>query len=85
MRHLVKSFQNHLGERGCHFYDEEECRFLYWDQVMSLLKSIPDEKSDGFSERLVDNLSNYNPDTEFLAVQQQGSTVSVELYTASSL
>ena len=30
-------------------------------------------------------LSNYNPDTEFLAVQQNKGSISVELYSLQSL
>lgn len=82
MKHLVRSFQSHVGERGCHFYNGEDCRFLPWDQVMNLVNNLPGDKEDGFSDRLVESLSNYNPDIEFLAVQQQGSTISVELYSS---
>jgi hypothetical protein len=38
-------------------------------------------KNDGFTDRLTTTLANYNPDTEFLAVQQNGDSVSVELYS----
>ena len=80
MKHLVQSFQEHLGERGCHFYDESDCTFLPWDKVIGFISAFEEGVDDGFSERLADTLSNYNPDTEFLAVQQMGATVSVELY-----
>lgn len=82
MKHLVKSFQTHLGERGCHFYDSESCNFLSWSEVFKFVDSLPvGEKSDGFTDRLTTTLANYNPDTEFLAVQQNGDSVSVELYS----
>ena len=82
MRHLVKSFQKHKGERGCHFYDIETCHFLNWKEVFEFLGTFPDGgANDGkFSERLADALANYNPDKEYLAVQQNGPSVSVELY-----
>jgi hypothetical protein len=83
MRHLVKSFQAHLGERGCHFYDDSSCNFLSWDQVFKFIDSLPaKDGEDQFSDKLADSLANYNPDTEFLAVHQNGTSVSVELYTS---
>jgi hypothetical protein len=82
MRHLMRSFQTHLGTRGAHFYDSEHCNFLDWQQVIQFLNALPKrEKDDSFSEKLSETLANYNPDKEFLAVQQHGTTVSVELYS----
>ena len=81
MRHLIKSFERHLGERGTHFYDDETCHFLNWKEVFDFLGTFPEKKNDGsFSERLTEALANYNPDAEFLAVHQNGPSVSVELY-----
>ena len=86
MRHLVKSFQTNLGTRGCHFYDETSCNFLDWKEVLEFLKVVPDiGKDQKFSERLLEALSNYDPDTQFLAVQQGDATVSVELYTNAAI
>jgi hypothetical protein len=86
VKHLVKSFQAHLGLRGVHFYDETSCNFLDWKEVLDFLKVVPDiGKDQKFSERLLDALSNYEPDTQFLAVQQGESTVSVELYTNAAI
>lgn len=85
MRHLVKSFQEHVGSRGCHFYDEISCKFLDWKEVLEFLKLVPDMgKDQKFSERLLEAMCNYDPDTQFLAVQQGDGTVSVELYTNPS-
>jgi len=82
MRHLVKSFQENLGSRGCHFYDDTSCNFLNWKEVIEFLRSVPDLGRDQmFSERLLETMSNYDPDTQFLAVQQGDGVVSVELYT----
>jgi hypothetical protein len=82
MRHLVRSFQEHVGERGCHFYDDSTCNFLSWSEVFRFIDSLPSkEGEDLFSKRLAESLSNYDPNTEFLAVQQNGTSVSVELYT----
>lgn len=82
MKHLVKSFQKHVGERGCHFYSEENCHFLSWREVFQFIDALPPTaKEDQFSDRLAETLANYNPDFEFLAVQQNGDSVSVELYS----
>jgi hypothetical protein len=86
MRHLVKSFQENLGIRGCHFYDDSACNFLDWREVLQFTREAPDlGKDQKFTERLLDTLSNYDPDTQFLAVQHSGDTVSVELYINPSL
>jgi hypothetical protein len=82
MKHLVKSFQTHKDMRGVHFYDENTCNFLHWNEVIQFLKTFPVESGpDTFAERLTEALANYDPDTEYLAVHQRGSSVSVELYT----
>ncbi len=81
MKHLIRSFQTHKGERGCHFYDDENCNFLNWKEVYVFIDALPArEGTDPFTDRLEETLANYNPDTEFLAVQQKGDAVSVELY-----
>lgn len=82
MKHLIQSFQSHVGERGCHFYDGENCNFLNWKEVFIFIDALPKrEEEDPFTERLADTLANYDPDNEFLAVQQNGDSVSVELYS----
>jgi len=82
MKHLTKSFQQHIGQRGCHFYDSESCNFLTWVEVFRFVNALPKkELSDPFACRLEETLANYDPDTEFLAVQQNGSSISVELYS----
>lgn len=71
-----------MGERGCHFYDSESCTFLNWKEVFKFVDTLPKkETNDPFTDRLAESLANYNPDTEFLAVQQNGGSVSVELYS----
>ena len=82
MKHLVKSFQTHKGVRGTHFYDSQNCNFLHWNEVIQFLKTFPvGDRSDLFADKLTETLANYDPDSEFLAVQQNGESVSVELYT----
>jgi hypothetical protein len=84
MKHLVKSFQEHLGQRGVHFYDETGCNFLNWTQVFEFMKTFPNGgEADAFSEKLTDAMANYDPQTEYLAVQQRGKSISVEIYTDS--
>jgi hypothetical protein len=52
--------------------------------VFKFLDSFPSKSNvDQFSERLADTLANYDPDSEFLAVYQNGDSVSVELYSQS--
>lgn len=86
MKHLVRSFQSHQGLRGAHFYDADSCNFLPWSEVIQFVASFPsDKKPDPFTEKLTESLANYNPDTEFLAVQQNGSAVSVEIYSLTQV
>jgi len=83
MRHLVRSFQEYTGLRGVHFYDQDSCNFLPWNDVFTFIKALKtkDEMSpDPFIDKLTESLANYNPDHEFLAVRQEGDTISVELY-----
>jgi hypothetical protein len=70
-----------MGERGVHFYDDESCNFLSWKEVLEFTKNLPNEgNTDPFADRLVESLANYKPEAEFLAVRQNGDTISVELY-----
>lgn len=81
MKHLARSFQKHVGTRGCHFYDDDTCNFLTWVEVFKFLRELPKKSSeDVFAEKLTETLANYNPDHQYLAVHQKGDTVSVELY-----
>jgi hypothetical protein len=81
MIHLIRSFQEHKGFRGVHFYDDTTCNFLSWSEVFKFIDSLPPKYGeDPFSDKLAESLSNYDPDTEFLAVQRSGTSVSVELY-----
>ena len=82
MKHLVNSFKKHTGCRGVHFYDEDSCTFLSWKDVFHFIKELPSNDREGeFTDRLADSLANYDPDREFLAVQQHGRSISVELYS----
>jgi hypothetical protein len=51
-------------------------------EVFKFVDTLPNKKErDPFSSKLEETLANYNPDVEFLAVQQNGSSISVELYS----
>ncbi len=81
MRHLIESFQKNRGRRGVTFYDDTHCNFLDWKEVYVFIDALPrKDGADPFTDRLEETLANYNPDVEFLAVQQKGDAVSVELY-----
>ena len=85
MKHIYRSFLDHVGTRGVHFYDSRSCNFLTWKEVFDFIKTFPNNgENDAFSERLTETLANYDPDHEFLAVQQRGSSISVELYKDAS-
>lgn len=83
MKHLVSSFQKHLGLRGVHIYSEEECRFLPWNEVILFVNKLPESSDPDFSNKLLESLANFNPNEEFLAIQQSEDTVSIELYQVS--
>ena len=76
--HLLSSFQTHIGRRGCHFYNDEDCTFYDWTDVLKFIQNLPSETP--FAEKLTSALANYDPDREYLAVQQTKGRVSVELY-----
>jgi hypothetical protein len=78
---LLSSFRLHVGERGCHFYDDDTCNFLTWKDIFKFLKEIPPSyHMNAFSEKLTDSLANYDPNKEYLAVHQAGTQLSIELY-----
>lgn len=82
MKHLIRSFQENVGIRGVHFYDERDCNFLTWRQVFEFFDNLPNKvDEDEFTESLTASMANYDPNHQFLAVHQKGTTVSVELYS----
>jgi hypothetical protein len=83
MRHALQCFQEHRGIRGVTFYDEDRCNFLAWDEVLRFLQGFPPNAAgDEFYEQLSEALANYDPDTQYLAVRQYGSKISVELFSS---
>ena len=83
MKHILRCFQEHKGTRGVTFYNGDSCNFLRWDEVYSFLQDLPKGSKSPFPEKLLDELANYDPESQFLAVKQNRGTVSVELYTAA--
>ena len=82
MNKLIHCFMENKGRRGVTFFDSKGCAFLNWDEVFQFLDSLPENFIEQpFSEKLADMLANYDPDKEFLAVHQNGNSVSVELYS----
>lgn len=81
MNNLIRSFQENIGLRGVHAYTEDECRFLPWNEVVAFLDRLPEHSDPAFSEKLLNTLANYDPDNEFLAIQQLKDTISIELYS----
>ena len=50
--------------------------------MFQFIRALPESaQEDRFSDKLAETLANYDPDNEFLAVQQNGDSVSVELYS----
>jgi hypothetical protein len=56
---------------------------LSWAEVFKFADTLAKrEEIDPFANRLTETLANYDPDKEFLAVHQEGDSVSVELYSS---
>lgn len=81
MNSLVSSFQRHLGLRGVHLYNDKECKFLNWQEVVSFVSSLPPSTDPEFGDKLLGFLSNYDPDQEFIAVRPLETQISIELYS----
>lgn len=81
MRDLNTSFKQHVGFRGVHVYSEEGCKFLAWDEIVAFVASMPDDTDPEFGDKLLEKLANYDPDHEFLALQQYSNNLTIEVYT----
>jgi hypothetical protein len=84
MRHVLDCLHKNRGIRGVTFYDSDSAHFLTWDQVVAFLGELGEStRSDDdhpFEESLLETMSNYDPDNEFLSVRQEGLNVSIELF-----
>ena len=85
MGKLDQSFRQHLGMRGVHLYSNDGCRFLPWTEVLAFLKRLPPDLDPELEETLLSAMSNYDPDSQFLAIQQKEDAISIELYSAKKL
>ena len=88
MRHVLNCLHKNRGTRGVTFYDSDSAYFLSWDQVVAFLGELGEStRSDDdtpFEESLLETMSNYDPDNEFLSVRQEGLSVSIELFRVKS-
>jgi hypothetical protein len=67
---LVKSFSAHKGERGVHFYDSKQCEFMSWEKTLASM------------DKLVEAMSNYDPEKEFVTCTAGGGQLTIELFKA---
>jgi hypothetical protein len=88
MRHVLNCLHKNRGTRGVTFCDSDSAHFLPWDQVVAFLGELGEStRSDDdtpFEESLLETMSNYDPDNEFLSVRQEGLSVSIELFRVAS-
>ena len=84
MRHVLDCLHKNRGTRGVTFYDEEGAYFMTWNQVVAFLAELGESTRSNddvpFEESLLETMSNYDPDNEFLSVRQEGLSVSIELF-----
>ena len=79
---LMKSFAQHKGERGVHFYDSSSCEFLTWDQTMAAIK---ERFPETFADKLIEAVANYDPESEFVTVSAGGGQLTIEMFKASAV
>ena len=78
---LVRSFSAHKGERGVHFYDSKQCEFMPWEKTLASMDMFPEH----FSDKLVEAMSNYNPETEFVTCTAGEGQLTIELFKAQGM
>ena len=81
---LTRSFAEHRGERGVHFYDSTEVRFLSWSETMSHTNDN-DNFPGHFTDKLLEAMSNYDPDKEFVTCKAGNGQLTIELFKAQTL
>lgn len=79
---LMKSFAAHRGNRGVHFYDSKTCEFLSWSDTIGI---IEERFPQTFSDKLIDAVANYDPDSEFITVSAGGGQLTIELFKAQMM
>ncbi len=81
---LTRSFAEHKGERGVHFYDSGNVKFLTWQETLGHTKDN-DNFPTHFSDKLLDAMSNYNPEAEFVTCKAGNGQLTIELFKAQTL
>ena len=79
---LMRSFAQHKGVRGVHFYDSNSCEFLTWDQTMTAIK---ERFPEHFADKLIEAVANYDPESEFVTVSAGGGQLTIEMFKAQSV
>ena len=79
---LTRSFAQNRGVRGVHFYDETQCEFLGWDEVMGRMK---EKFPEAFYDKLIEAVANYDPESEFVTVTAGGGQITIELFKSQGL
>jgi hypothetical protein len=81
---LTRSFSQHRGERGVHFYDASECKFLSWQETMSRT-SDNENFPTHFTDKLLEAMANYDPEREFVTCKAGNGQLTIELFKAQTL
>ena len=79
---LLRSFAEHRGSRGVHFYDSTQCEFMAWDEVMG---RVHERFPEQFYDKLIEAVANYNPDQEFVTVTAGNGQLTIELFKAHAM
>ncbi len=79
---LMRSFAQNKGIRGVHFYDRQQCEFKTWIDTM---KAVETKLPDTFSDKLIDAMANYDPESEFVTVTAGGGQLTIELFKAQTV
>ena len=78
---LMRSFSAHKGKRSVHFYDSSQCEFMPWDKTLASMEMFPEH----FSVKLIEAMSNYDPEKEFVTCTAGGGQLTIELFKAQSM
>jgi len=74
---LMRSFAEHRGSRGAHFYDNNSCDFVPWNDITSDIKGrLP----ESFYDKLIEAVANFDPESEFVTVTAGDGQITIELF-----
>ena len=76
---LMQSFAENRGRRGVHFYGQLGSEFVPWDEALTKVDKLPEK----FSDKLIEAIANYNPETEFVTVTAGSGSLTIELFKVS--